>query len=403
MHVVVVGAGVIGVTTAYYLSKAGLDVTVIDRANEVADGASHANGGQLSYSFTDALAKPDFVTKIPGLIAGRDAGSRMRLAPTLLPWAARFLSQCTTGRARKNTVAVLQTAMRSSRLLDDLSASVPFDFSHRSAGKLVLLDSDNALRSATASSSLKNSYGSDTEILSATDAMSIEPALENINGSIAGAVYSKSDEVADARLFTLRLKEWLENNSGVSFILGQDVNQLVNHGDKIAAVRLQNDELDADAVVVCTGAWSNRLLQPHGVDPHIYPVRGYSVTLPLGDKAPAVSITALNQRIVFSRFNGCMRIAGFADFKGFSISDDSKRIDTMIEVAKSYAPLAADYTVADRQQWGGFRPMTPDGRPRVGATRVKGLFLNTGHGMLGWTLACASGYDVAECISTTLN
>ena len=401
MRVVVVGAGVIGVTTAYYLSKAGCDVTVIDRADEVADGASHANAGQLSYSFTDALAKPEFVAKIPALLAGRDAGSQMRIAPDLLPWGMRFLTQCTSSRARQSTIAVLKRAMRSAQLLDELSQSVPFDFSHRPAGKLVLLASDEELQSATASSVLKNQYGSDTEILSVGDALRIEPALADINDTFVAAVYSRSDEVADARLFTLRLKEWLENSGKVTFKLGTGVEKIIKSRNQIRSVRLQDDELEADAVVVCTGAWSRSLLQPHGVDPQIYPVRGYSVTLPPGEGAPTVSITALKQRIVFSRLNGCMRIAGFADFKGFSTRDDTSRIDTMIDVAKNYAPLAADYTAKDRHQWGGFRPMTPDGQPRIGATHVDGLFLNTGHGMLGWTLACASGYDVAESITTT--
>ena len=403
MRVVVVGAGVIGVTTAYYLSKAGFEVTVVDRADEVADGASHANGGQLSYSFTDALAKPDFVAKIPSLIAGRDTGSKMRLAPTLLPWAARFLAQCTSRRANENTIAVLKIALRSAQLLDDLSDSVAFDFSHRPAGKLVLLANDEELRSATTSSSLKNRHGSDTEILNVEETVRIEPALADINEPFVGAVYSKSDEVADARLFTLRLKEWLQDGAGVTFKLGQSVEAITSVENKIRSVRLQDGEIPADAVVVCTGAWSGGLLQAHGVNPHIYPVRGYSVTLPPGENSPMVSVTALKQRIVFSRINGRIRIAGFADFKGFSTRDDGRRIETMIDVAKQYAPTAADYTATDREQWGGFRPMTPSGRPRIGATSVKGLFLNTGHGMLGWTLACASGYDVTKSISTALN
>ena len=403
MHVVVVGAGVIGVTTAYYLSEAGYDVTVIDGADEVADGASHANGGQLSYSFTDALAKPEFVAKIPSLIAGHDTGSQMRLAPNLLPWAVRFLTQCTSGRAEENTIAVLKTAMRSARLLGDLSDAVPFDFSHRSAGKLVLLASDEELRLAAKSSALKNQYGSDTRILSVDETTRIEPALGNINDSFVGAVYSKSDEVADARLFTLHMKKWLQSESNVTFKLGHNVEHLNSERGKLRSVHTNGEDFSADAVVICTGAWSNRLLRPHGIDPHIYPVRGYSVTLPPGEDAPTVSVTALKQRIVFSRINGCMRIAGFADFNGFSTRDDASRIETMIDVAKHYAPMAADYTATERHQWGGFRPMTPNGQPRIGATHVNGLFLNTGHGMLGWTLACASGYDVTESITKTLN
>jgi D-amino-acid dehydrogenase len=403
MRVVVVGAGVIGVTSAYYLSKAGFEVTVVDRADEVASGASHANGGQLSYSFTDALAKPGFIAKIPGLIAGRDAGSKMRLAPNLLPWAARFLLQCTSQRARENTLAVLHTAMRSEALLDELCEQVAFDFSYRAAGKLVLLADADEMRSATASSALKKRHGNETEVLSLADSIAIEPALANFTGAFAGAVYSKNDEVADARLFTLRLKEWLEEKAGVRFRLGQSVKNINSSGNRVRSVQTQDEELAADAVVVCAGAWSRQLLRPLGINPHIYPVRGYSVTLPVTADSPTVSVTALKQRIVFGRINGSMRIAGFADFNGLSTEDDATRIATMIDVARRCAPLAADYDTADRHDWGGFRPMTPDGRPRIGATPVRGLYLNLGQGMLGWTLACASGHDVTESISTTLN
>lgn len=401
MHVAVIGAGVIGVTTAYYLAKAGYDVIVIDRAAEVADGASHANGGQLSYSFTDALAKPEFLTKIPSLIAGRDLGSQMRLAPSLIPWGLRFLRQCTRERARQNTVSVLKTAMRSATLLEELNKSVDIEFSHRTAGKLVLLADENELAAATASSALKNEHGSDTVILTVDEAIGVEPTLGHFAGMFAGAVYSKSDEVADARLFTVRLKDWLEQNTTVKFHLGVAVDEIVTAERQVRAIRMGGENIDVDAVVVCSGAWSGELLKPLGVDPHIYPVRGYSVTLPLGESAPSVSVTALNKRVVFSRINGRMRIAGFADFKGFSTAQDHTRINAMLKTAKTYAPLAADYGAKEQHHWGGFRPMTPDGIPKIGRTRIAGLFLNTGHGMLGWTLACASAYDVSESISKT--
>lgn len=403
MRVVVVGAGVIGVTTAYYLSQAGCSVTVIDRAAEVADGASRANGGQLSYSFTDALAKPGFIAQLPSLLAGRDTGSRVRFAPAMLPWGIRFLAQCTSNRAKQNTLAVLQTAMRSARLLQELRETLPFDFSHRSAGKLVLLSSEESLRAAEASSRLKNEHGCETEILTAAEAVRLERSLGSITNPFVGAVYSRYDEVADARMFTIRMKEWLESNAAVQFLMGSDVERIPSLKNQVRSVCVGGQEIEADATVICAGAWSRDLLQPLGIDPQIYPVRGYSVTLPEGERSPLVSVTALKQRIVFSRINGIMRIAGFADFAGFSTRDDGQRIDALIDVARSFAPLAADYAASERHQWGGFRPMTPDGRPRTGPTRVNGLFLNTGHGMLGWTLACASGYDVAQAVTKSLN
>jgi len=399
MHVVVIGAGVIGVTTAYYLSQAGCQVTVIDRATEVADGASHANGGQLSYSFTDALAKPEFVAKIPALLAGRDSGSKMRLAPALLPWGARFLTQCTSNRARNNTVAVLKTALRSAELMAELKQRLQFDFSHRAAGKLVLLNTTDELRAAEQGAELKRQHGSDAAILSVADAFQVEPALQEFADDFVAAVYSERDEVADARLFTLGLQQWLIDNSDVTFRLGESVDAIAENGGQGSVISIGEERLHADATVVCTGAWSARLLKPLGIDAQIYPVRGYSLTLPPGTSAPEVSVTALQRKIVFSRINGCMRIAGFADFKGFSTADDEQRLAELRRVAQCCAPHAAEYGVVQQHAWGGFRPMTPDGRPRVGATRIAGLYLNTGHGMLGWTLACASGYEVAQSIT----
>ena len=403
MRVVVLGAGVIGVTTAYYLSRVGCQVTVVDRAATVADAASRANGGQLSYSFTDALAKPGFIAQIPALLAGRNPGSRVRLAPEFLPWGLRFLAQCTSARAQQNTLSVLHTAMRSASLMNDIRQNLPFDFSHRRAGKLVLLSSGDELRSAEASSKLKNLHGCTTEILTAKEAIDLEESLDALSATFTGAVYSGNDEVADARLFTQGMQAWLEQNGAATFVLGATVEGIPKQQNRVRSVLVSGQEIDADAIVVCAGAWSGKLLRPLGIDPHIYPVRGYSVTLPQGERSPLVSVTALKQRIVFSRINGRMRIAGFADFTGFSTVDDHQRIETLVDVARSFAPLAADYAAVEQHRWGGFRPMTPDGRPRTGRTSVDGLFLNTGHGMLGWTLACASGYDVAQAVTKTFH
>ena len=399
MHVIVIGAGVIGVTTAYYLSELGYRVTVVDRDTEVADEASYGNAGQLSYSFTDALAKPEFVAKIPALVAGLDTAYRVRLAPALVPWGMRFLSQCTTRRAQENTVAVLKSALRSQKLMQELRDRLPFDFAHRLAGKLVLLSNTAEVNAAKANVALKDQHGCKTEILCREAAVDVEPALADMSENFVAAVYSRSDSVADSRLFTRGLKEILEKRSDVEFKLGVQVERLHKHGQQLRSVELDDGELTADAVVICTGAWSSKLLRSVGIDPQVYPVRGYSVTLPPGDKAPSVSVTVLGKKIVFSRMNGNIRIAGFADFKGFDTENDAGRIDTLIETARSHAPLAADYSASEQQHWGGFRPMTPDGRPRVGQSSVAGLYLNTGHGMLGWTLACASGYDVAQSVA----
>ena len=401
MHVIVLGAGVVGVTTAYYLSQLGCQVTVVDRASDVCDGASHANGGQLSYSFTDALARPGFVASIPGLLLGRDPGARVRVAPSLVGWGLKFLSQCTNSRAESNTIAVLETAMRSAKLMNELRERAPFEFSHRKAGKLVLLSDRAELKAAAATSALKKAHGCNTEILTRAEALALEPAIEHMSADYLGAVFSRDDAVADARSFTTGMRDWLLEGGSVSFRLESDVKELVTENGCAKAAIIGDERLDADAVVVCMGAWSNRLLRSVGINPQVYPVRGYSVTLPPTDSSPTISLTALKQRIVFSRINGFMRIAGFADFTGFDTTADSERTAALLDVARDVAPVAAGYDAENVHEWGGFRPMTPNGRPRVGPTGIRGLFMNTGHGMLGWTLACASGYDTAQAVAQT--
>ena len=397
MHVIVLGGGVVGVTTAYYLAENGCTVTVVDRASDVALGTSFANGGQLSYSFTDALAKPGFIATLPALLSGRDPGSRVKLSPALLSWGMRFLAQCTSRRAATNTLDVLSLAMRSEQLLDELRDKTSFDFSYRPAGKLVLLADNEQLAVARRGTELKQAHGCDVELLTREQAIAHEPALAHLQRPFVGAVFSASDEVADAQLFCRGLRDYLAASGRVTFAFDQNIENLTIDNRQVSGISGDND-MQGDAVVVCLGAWSAELLRPAGLNPHIYPVRGYSVTLPLGENPPSVSVSSLADKIVFSRLNGNMRIAGFADFADFNAADDTSRTDTLLTIAKQVAPQAADYTVENTHRWGGFRPMTPDGQPLVGATRIKNLYLNTGHGMLGWTLACASAFDVTQAI-----
>ena len=401
MHVVVIGAGVIGVTTAYYLSELGCQVTVIDRASDVGDGASFGNAGQLAYSYTDALANPAFLAKIPGIIGGRDPGCRVRAHSGLIPWGLRFLSECTRHKASENTVTVLKLALRSEQLLKKLQERLPFDFSHRPAGKLVLLASEVAVQKAQAGAALKRTYGCETEVLSREASIEMEPALADMPVDFRAAVYSRQDSVGDSYKFTTSMRQLLEKSGNVRFRLGVNARRLIDEKRRLKYVELDEGELAADAAIVCSGAWSGQLLKSVNINPHICPVRGYSVTLPTGAAAPAMSITVLDKRTVFSRINGKLRIAGFADFLGFSDTSDERRTADLLDVAREIAPRAADYD-ADQLHWGGFRPLTPNGRPLVGPTKIDRLFLNTGHGMLGWTLACASSHDVAQTVAWSL-
>ncbi len=400
MHVAVLGAGVTGVTTAYYLSERGFDVTIIDRADDVAAFTSHANGSQLSYSYTDSLAQPGFISRIPGLVLGLDPAIRVASWKnlSLTPWGLSFLGQCTAEKAKANTLAVLDIALRSAELLNELRASVDIDFSWRRPGKIAVIGSAEELEGAAMRAQWKRDRGCDVRILDYDEALALEPALGAMQQRFAGAVYSPDDEVGDACTFSAGLADWLVENRGMKLRLGECVTALRRAGGKVVGVETDRDGIDADAVVVCLGPWSGELLRPEGIDPRIYPIRGYSFTLPAGEAAPSVSITSVDKRVVFSLLGDRVRIAGFADFLGYRTGADARRQRTLLEIARELAPQAADYDAAQKFEWGGFRPVTPNGRPVVGGTRIDGLYLNTGHGILGWTLACATAKTVAEAL-----
>jgi len=400
VHIVVLGAGVVGVTTACYLSERGHTVTVVDQADEIASGASGGNGGQLSYSFTDAMASPAMLAKLPRVIGGLDPAFLIRPPINTLPirWGLHFLSQCSSTRARSNTLAVLQMAMRSSTLLAELQSRVPLDFLFRKAGKLVVLSTQSELRRAEDNCALKRQYGCDARVITPQQATEIEPALTQIRTPFVGAVYSGGDEVGDVQLFTSQLGQWLGKNSDTEFQLNTSVQRIVTSGNKLDSVETDQGTLKADAVVVCLGAWSDIFLKPLGIRANIYPIRGYSVTLPTVKMSNSVSITDLGSKMVYSRLGDSIRIAGFADFVGFNSDRDSARIRTLLDTAHNFAPDIADFDVSPASEWGGFRPMTPNSQPVVSATQVEGLYLNTGHGMLGWTLACVTAHELAALI-----
>jgi D-amino-acid dehydrogenase len=400
MHVVVLGAGVVGVTTAYYLSERGHSVTVLDRAGSVAAGASGGNGGQLSYSFTDAMASPALLLKIPMMMTGLDPAFYVRptLNTQLLCWGPAFLRQCSSHQNRQNTVTVLQLALRSAQLLTDLRTRTGLDFSFRQAGKLVMLSSEEAMEEAAKVCTLKRQYGCDARLVTYAQAVEVEPALKHMKSEYKGAVYSEKDEVGDSLEFTNGLSRWLIQNRETEFKLNTTVKKIVTHGRKLTALETDGGNIQADAVVVCLGAWSSGLLNPLGIRTNIYPMRGYSITLPTCETSNSVSISDTGYKMVFSRLGDKMRIAGFADFVGYRTEMDHARTQKLLQTARAIAPLIAHYDVESIGEWGGFRPMTPDSRPLIGPSAIEGVHLNTGHGMLGWTLACASGHAVAAGI-----
>lgn len=405
MRIAVLGAGVAGLTSAYYLSEFGYSVTVYDRAAEVASACSHANGCQLSYSFVDALAKPSLLKSMPSILLGRDPAIKFRpaLRPAFGAWGIEFLRQCKATNATSNTVAALQMASHSADLFATLFAAVNIDFSYRKVGKLVLISSQKEFASARRSVKLKKSRGIEIELLNFAEACALEPAIAQMRGDHLGAIFSPGDAVGDARAFTEGLADWLRLNRDVKFMLETPIDRLHIRENEVRGIKTADEEHDYDAVIVSLGAWSPALLRPAGIKSRIYPVRGYSITLPAAEAAPDINLTYQAGRIVFSKIDAGVRIAGFADLVGFRSQSDAARIATLLETARHLAPHAADYESAATNGWSGSRPMTPDGRPLVGRTKVRGLYLNTGHGMLGWTFAAATAHEVATAVHSDMH
>lgn len=401
MHVAVLGAGVVGITTAHYLAAAGHDVTVVDQAPGVARECSSANGAQLSYSYTEVMASPSFLLKMPGLVAGTDPAIRVRppIGADIVRWGLAFLGQCTRRGAAANTRANLEMAVRSAQLLRELRNELPADFHYREAGKLILLRTERELDDARRASAIKAELGVRVNVIPYDEAVHLEPTIGRMTGPYAGAVYSPGDDVGDTGEFTALLAGRLERQRAVRFVFDTAITGLIRERETIRGLTTARGDIEADAVVVCLGAWSPLLLKTVGIRILVTPVRGYSVTLPPGRSLPSASVTDYGRRFVISRLGEKARIAGYADFLGFSTGRDSARVQQLVEVAQDAAPEAADYGHPEHHPWGGFRPMTPDGRPIVGPTRLNGLFVNTGHGTLGWTLALASAERLADTIA----
>jgi D-amino-acid dehydrogenase len=401
MHVAVLGAGVVGVTTAHFLAEAGHDVTVVDQAPGVALACSHANGAQLSYSYADTMASPSFLVQMPGLLVGNDPGIRVRppLDRDLIDWSLRFLAQCTRNRAAANLLANLKLASRSAQLLREIRSLLPSGFHYREAGKLVLLRTRRDLDNARQASDIKSELGIQATVITIADAADIEPAVAHMNEPYAGAVYSPGDDVGDAHEFTVLLAKRLEQTARAHFRFDTEVQGFIQERGSVRGIRTSNGDLEAEATVVCLGAWSRALLRDVGVAAPITPARGYSVTLPPGSRTPSVSVTDFGHRFVISRLGENVRIAGFADFVGFATDKDNVRTGQLLRVAREAAPEAANYDCPETNPWAGNRPLTPNGRPLVGLTRLEGLLLNTGHGSLGWTLACGTAEQLVSQVS----
>jgi D-amino-acid dehydrogenase len=390
-RILVIGGGVVGVTTADALARLGLPVTLLEQSG-LGTGATHRNGAQLSYAYADALGSPSVLRSLPQLLCGFDPAFRAHLGfdLSLWTWLGSFLANCTAARFKANTLAVLRLALQSRSSLAALAARHgDLAFDHCRPGKLHIYDDEPKFEAARAGMTLKNAFGLEQRALSAEQAIALEPALASSGRKIAGAIHSPLDEAGDAYLFTQSLAAIAAREHRLQIVTGQRARCFIREGLRIRAVATPSGLIEADVFVLAAGCDSSALARTAGVRLPILPMKGYSVTLPASPGSPRLSITDARAKIVFCTLNGRVRIAGMADLGRYDVTVEPDRIRRLITDAKHCLPNAAIWD-SEPQFWAGIRPMTPDSRPIISSTPVANLFINSGHGMLGWTLACGS-------------
>jgi len=399
-RILVLGGGVVGVTTANALARLGMPVTLLEQS-ALGNGATHGNGAQLSYAYSDALGSPSVFRSLPELLFGLDPAFRAHLSfdPRFWIWMGRFLVNCSAARFKANTLAVLRLALQSRSSLAALIARHgDLAFDHCRPGKLHIYDDPAKFEAAQGGMTLKSAFGLEQRALSAEEAIAVEPALASSGRKIAGAIHSPNDEAGDAYLFTQSLATIAAREHHLQILTGQRAQHFIKEGGRIKAVATASGPIEADTFVLAAGCNSSALARTAAVRVPILPMKGFSATLPASSGSPRLSITDARAKIVFCTLNGRIRIAGMADLGRNDVTVEPGRMRQLIADAKCCMPNAAIWD-ADPQFWAGVRPMTPDSRPIISATSVSNLFINSGHGMLGWTLACGSADLIAALIT----
>ena len=402
MKIAVLGAGIIGVTSAWYLAAAGHEVTVLDRRPEPGLETSFANGGQISAGHAEPWAKPSVVPKIFGWLGREDAPLlfRPRADWAQWRWGLGFLRECSPGRFERNSRTLSGLAVYSRECLRALRSGTGIRYDELSRGILHFCTSQRDFESVARHAEAVRAMGISRHIKSAKECLAIEPALKDSRSPVFGGVYTPEDESGDARRFTQELAR-LCAGKGVRFEMQKTVDALEAAGGRVEAVRLGRERLRADAFVVSLGSYSPLLLEPLGIRIPVYPLKGYSITLPLApahaDAAPTVSLTDEAHKIVISRLGNRLRAAGTAELAGYDTSLNSIRCDAIAQRIRHLFPALGAIEPVER--WAGLRPATPDNVPVIGRTPMHNLFLNTGHGTLGWTLACGSARVLADLVS----
>ncbi|MCQ4286753.1 D-amino acid dehydrogenase [Pseudomonas stutzeri] len=400
MRVLVMGGGVIGTTSAFYLARAGFEVVVVDRQPAVAMETSFANAGQVSPGYASPWAAPGVPLKAIKWLLQRHAPLAIKLTGNVQQylWMAQMLRNCTAARYAVNKERMVRLSEYSRDCLDELRAETGIDYEGRQCGTTQLFRTQAQLDAAAKDIAVLEASGVPYELLDRAGIARAEPALAKVADKLSGALRLPNDQTGDCQLFTTKLAE-MARELGVEFRFNQDIQRLEYSGDRLDGVWIDGKLETADRYVLALGSYSSQMLKPLGIRAPVYPLKGYSLTVPISDPAMAPVSTVLDEtyKVAITRFDQRIRVGGMAEIAGHDLSLNPRRRETLEMVVGDLFPLGGDPSGAEL--WTGLRPATPDGTPIVGATAYRNLYLNTGHGTLGWTMACGSGRLLADLLA----
>jgi D-amino-acid dehydrogenase len=400
VKVLILGSGVIGVTSAYYLARAGHEVTVVDRQPEPALETSFANAGEVSPGYSSPWAGPGVPVKAIKWLLMKHGPLviRPKLDPVMWVWLSKMLRNCTSARYAVNKSRMIPIAEYSRDCLRDLRRDIGIQYDERSQGTLQLFRHQAQLDGTGEDIAVLKQYGVPFEVLSREGCIGVEPALAAVKEKFAGGLRLPQDETGDCHMFTQALAKHAEA-LGVRFMFNTGIDRIVTDGARVSGVVTSAGTLQADAYVLALGSWSSRLVAPLGISLPVYPVKGYSITVPIKDASGAPESTVMDEsyKVAITRLGNRIRVGGTAEISGYSSQLYDARRATLDHSLTDLFPRGGDLSKATF--WSGLRPMTPDGPPVIGPTQYGNLHLNTGHGTLGWTMSCGSGRVLADMLS----
>ena len=400
MHVLILGSGVIGTTMAYYLARDGHQVTVVDRQPGAALETSYANAGEVSPGYSAPWAGPGVPLKAIKwmLMHHSPLVIKPMLDPAMWRWGLSMLRNCTESRYRVNKARMVRLAEYSRDCLKELRTATGIAYDERAQGTLQLFRTQKQLDGVGKDVDILRQYGVPFQVLEGDAYLEYEPALALVKHKFVGALRLPGDETGDCFKFTQELARMAESH-GARFRFGVNIEAIEREGDTISGVRTDAGVLTADRYILALGSYSPLLAKPLGIDLPIYPVKGFSITVPIDDAAMSPESTIMDEshKVAVTRLGARIRVGGTAQLSGFDLRLDQARRGTLEFVANDLFPKGGD--VSRAEFWTGLRPMTPDGTPIVGATRFRNLLLSTGHGTLGWTMAAGTGRVIADLLS----